>query len=175
VKFKQRLEASECKCFREVNMMNRCLRWILILGVAAAIVVVGVALYMFNMPHRDVQAAAVDFELTVDGIVGEYLDASSNSNEKYLQAEGESKILAVTGVLKSLEIDLKGNSVAFLVGKTDEVGVRCTFLESASAKVKGLALGEEITVKGVIRSGAEYDEDLEMYEDVIMAKCDLVK
>jgi hypothetical protein len=41
--------------------------------------------------------------------------------------------------------------------------------------VKGLALGEEITVKGVIRSGAEYDEDLEMYEDVIMAKCDLVK
>ncbi len=31
-----------------------------------------------------------------------------------------------------------------------------------------------IKVKGVIRSGANYDADLEMYEHVIMEKCDLI-
>jgi hypothetical protein len=36
-------------------------------------------------------------------------------------------------------------------------------------------VGQAITVKGVIRSGASYDEDLEMYENVILEKSDIVK
>jgi hypothetical protein len=35
--------------------------------------------------------------------------------------------------------------------------------------------GEVITVKGVIRSGAGYDPDLDLYEDVIMEKCNVIK
>ena len=35
--------------------------------------------------------------------------------------------------------------------------------------------GHEITIKGVIRSGAYYDEDLEMYVNVIIEKSDLKK
>ena len=31
-----------------------------------------------------------------------------------------------------------------------------------------------ITVKGVIRSGASYDEDLELYENVTIDKSDIV-
>ncbi|PCJ81208.1 MAG: hypothetical protein COA49_05725 [Bacteroidetes bacterium] len=155
--------------------MKKYLKWALTLGVAIAVIGGGVVLYMFNMPHRDVQSAKVDFELTVDGIVDEYLKSASTANDKYLQEEGESKILAVSGLVKSIEMDLNGNNVVFLTGRTDEVGVRCTFSESTSKHVSGLVLGEEVIIKGVIRSGAEYDEDLEMYEDVIMAKCDLLK
>jgi len=40
--------------------------------------------------------------------------------------------------------------------------------------VEGLKIGDYIKIKGVIRSGAEIDEDLELYEDVIIEKSDIV-
>jgi hypothetical protein len=38
-----------------------------------------------------------------------------------------------------------------------------------------LKIGTKVSIKGVIRSGAGYDEDLDMYEDVILEKCDLIR
>jgi hypothetical protein len=47
-------------------------------------------------------------------------------------------------------------------------------MESTNSQVDDSLVGKEVTVKGVIRSGAAYDEDLEMYEHVILEKCSLV-
>ena len=58
--------------------------------------------------------------------------------------------------------------------KGDKAGVSATFTVETNHKISDLKIGEKITVKGVIRSGASYDEDLELYENVILEKSDLI-
>ena len=135
-----------------------------------AVVGIGVFLSQWFMPHRDVQSSAIDIQITAENLVAEYLEDASKSNAKYLQAEGDSKILAVTGQISSMEEDMKHQKVIYLSSAT-EAKVSCTFTAETNADVAHLKVGDKVEVKGVIRSGATYDEDLEMYEDVIMEKC----
>lgn len=58
---------------------------------------------------------------------------------------------------------------------SEEAGVNCTFLKDAESRIKNLKIGNIIKIKGFITLGASYDEDLEMYEDVFMQDCDIVK
>ena len=57
----------------------------------------GIGLYMFNMPQRDVQSAQTDYSLTSSQIVTEYLTDYEAANQKYLAANGDSKILEIAG------------------------------------------------------------------------------
>jgi len=134
---------------------------------------VGVFSYMWFMPHRDVQSSPIDIEITSDKLVQEYLDNAEKANEKYLQDEGDSKILAVTGVITNIEEDMNQQKVVYLKSGTD-AKVSCTFTKETNANTNDLKEGDEVRIKGVIRAGASYDEDLEMYEDVIMEKCDIL-
>ena len=111
--------------------------------------------------------------MTTNELVKEYLSDASLANDKYLQEEGESKILAVTGTVKSIDQNLENNYVILL---QDEAlsGVRCTFTIETNEHAATLKKGQKVTIKGVIRSGASYDEDLELYEDVILDKCDII-
>lgn len=142
--------------------------------ITGAVIAVGVAYYLFNMPHRDVQATKTDFSLTSTQIVNEYFADATKANEKYLDSEGESKIIEVTGVVSKISDDFNANKVVLLKAENDKAGVSCTFTPETNAKASTLKIGEQIILKGVIRSGASYDEDLEMYEDAIMEKCDLI-
>ncbi len=139
------------------------------------LVALGIAYYMFNLPHRDVQAAQIDFRLSSTEIVNQYLADAPSANDKYLQEEGDSKILAVTGKIFSIREDLNQQKVVLLKEATEHAGVSCTFTEATGKKVENLDIGHTITVKGVIRSGAGFDEDLDLYEDVIMEKCDVIE
>lgn len=133
----------------------------------------GILLYMFNMPHRDVQSAKTDLVISADDLVKEYLADGNASNSKYLDEEGESKILEISGVVASIGEDFNGNTEILLKSLDGKAGVNCTFTPEAKSKTTSIKIGETIAVKGVIRSGASYDEDLEMYENVIMDKCDI--
>ena len=134
----------------------------------------GIALYIFNMPHRDVQASSVDFHMDAKVLVDEYLTDLDGSNNKYLQEEGDSKIIAVKGIVSAMDVDMNQQRVVLLKDENQEAGVSCTFMESTNVHAESLQLGDEVTIKGVIRAGAGYDEDLELYEDVIMEKCDIL-
>lgn len=145
-------------------------------GVAALIgfiVAAGIGAYIWFMPKRDIQSQDVDFKTTAKALVEEYLKDNAGSNAKYLAADGESKILAVTGLVHSVVENQSGEKVILLKGNGESAGVMCTFLKETSENVKDMPIGTEISVKGVIKSGAVYDEDLEMYEDVTLIKCDL--
>ncbi len=135
---------------------------------------IGVFLSQWFMPHRDVQNSAIDIHITAPNLVSEYLEDASKANTKYLQSEGDSKILAVTGKITSMEEDMKHQKVIYLASDT-EAKVSCTFTAETNNEVDNLKVGDQVDVKGVIRSGATYDEDLEMYEDVIMEKCAILK
>ena len=152
-------------------LKNKTVKTILIIIGIGIIIAGGVGYYMFNMPHRDVQATSADYKLSAKEIVDEYLNNSAKANEKYLDEEGESKVLVITGKIQSITFDFNDQKVILLKDSSAKVGVNCTFLPDASVNFKE---GDVISVKGVIRSGASYDEDLEMYENVILEKCNQV-
>ena len=155
-------------------MKRKILKYGLIIVGVAIVIGGGTVLYLFNMPHRDVQAAESDFELSAADLVKEYLADGNIANEKYLQEEGESKILAVNGKISEISKNLADNYVVVLQDKSSPAGVRCTFMIETNSNASALKLGQEITVKGVIRSGAAFDSDLDLYEDVILEKCDII-
>ena len=146
-----------------------------ITALAGLIIGGGAMLYMFNMPHRDIQSAKVDYALTSTQIVSEYLSDKDAANEKYLAADGDSKILEVTGIVSKISEDFNNQKVVLLKGNNDKAGVNAVFTAETNTNTSNLKVGETITVKGVIRSGASYDDDLELYENVILEKSDIVK
>ena len=154
---------------------KKIIRIVVIAVIGVTVIGASVVLYLFNKPHRDVQSATVDFTVASSALVEEYLTSAEKANEKYLSDEGNSKILAIKGKVHSISRDLNNQVVLLLKEEGDKAGVSCTFTAETNEHAKGLHPGKIITVKGVIRSGAGYDEDLELYEDVIVEKCDLIK
>ncbi len=155
-------------------MKKEIVKWGLILIVSGGVIGGGVILYIFNMPHRDVQAASADYQMEARQLVSEYLADAGAANNKYLQEEGDSKIIAITGIVASIDEDMKQQKVVLLKDAGEKAGISCTFMASTNANAENLRKGNKVTIKGVIRSGAGYDEDLELYEDVIMEKCDVL-
>lgn len=154
---------------------KKIVRSVVIIGLTGLLIGGGIALYLFNMPHRNVQSAQADYSLTSTQIVAEYLTDKDAANAKYLADDGDSKILEITGVVRKVSEDYNGNKVLLLKSEDNEAGVSATFTTETNVNTMGIELGQTITVKGVIRSGAAYDEDLEMYENVILEKSDIVK
>ncbi len=156
-----------------MKVNKKVIRIGLILLVLGLIAGGSVAFYMFNMPHRDVQASAVDYELNAETLVQEYLDDAQAANQKYLGNEGESRILAVSGIVNAIDTDMNNQKVVLLKSEKSGAGVSCTFMQNTNEHAEKLKPGDLVTIKGVIRSGAGYDEDLGLYEDVILEKCDV--
>ncbi len=144
--------------------------------VSAGIILGGsTGLYMFFMPHRDVQKAKTDFQMTASGLVNEYLNDQTAANNKYLAGDGNSKILEVTGTVARVSNDFQNNKVVELKENGDKAGVNFTFMPGNNANAEKLHKGQKVTIKGVIRSGASYDPDLEMYLNAVVEKSDVVE
>jgi hypothetical protein len=154
---------------------KKLFRTVAIIGIAALLIGGGIGLYMFNKPQRNVQSARTDYSLTSSQIVMEYLTDYEAANQKYLASNGNSKILEIAGEVKLISENFDGQKVVLLKGDQDKAGVSATFTLESNENLDGIQLGQTVTIKGVIRSGASYDEDLELYEHVILDKSDIVK
>ncbi|MDO6436204.1 hypothetical protein Q4534_02240 [Cyclobacterium sp. 1_MG-2023] len=150
------------------------LKPLLIVLAVSAVIGVGIVTYLLNMPHRDVQSSQTDFGISSKELVDEFLSNGEKAYDKYLDESGESKILEVEGEVSIISKDFNDQTVVLLKAQDEVAGVSCTFLSSEEDISQLIMVGQKIKVKGVIRSGANYDSDLEMYENVIMEKCDLV-
>lgn len=144
---------------------------ILLIGIFIA---VAIALYMFNKPARNVQATTTDFSYNASEIVNEYLTDANKANEKYLDENGNSKVLEITGTVATITEDFKANKVILLKEENDKAGVSATFTPETNSNASKVKVGDKLTIKGVIQSGATYDSDLEMYENVIIDKSDII-
>lgn len=147
---------------------------ILIILSVGILIAVAVALYMFNKPARDVQATKTDFSYKASEIVNEYLTDAKKANNKYLDEEGNSKVLEITGTVAQISEDFNHQKVILLKASKDKAGVSATFTKETNSHTETIKVGDVITVKGVIRSGASFDADLEMYENVTIDKSDIV-
>ena len=88
--------------------------------------------------------------------------------------EGNSKVLEIKGEVSNISENFNKQKVVLLKSSLDSAGVSCTFTAETNESVNHLTKGELIIVKGVIRSGASYDKDLGMYENVIMDNCKII-
>ena len=144
--------------------------------IAVAILVVtggGYGLYMYFMPHRDVQSIEAFATVSSTDLINEFLEQKEEANKKYLAEDGDSKVIIVTGNVQSIEVDQKKQKVVLLKEENSNLGVSCTFMLETNENADLLQKGDFVRIKGVIRSGAEYDEDLDLYEDVIIENCDI--
>lgn len=139
-----------------------------------AIIGGGIFLYLWNMPHIDVQAQKADFSVSTTSIVNEYLNNEKAANDKYLSDEGDSKIFIIKGTVKSKDTDMNNQVTVLLQEANDKAGVKCVFTAETNKNADALQIGQQTAIKGIIRSGAKYDGDLELYENVLLEKCDLV-
>jgi len=153
---------------------KRIFKIIAIVIIAGMLIGGGTILYMFNMPHRNVQNSDTDFSLNTSQMLAEYLSNVKAANEKYLSEDGDSKILEITGTVASISENFNGQKVVLLKEANDKAGVNCIFLKETGANAAKLKIGKTTTIKGSIMSGAAYDEDLELYENIILDKCDVV-
>ncbi len=130
--------------------------------------------YLFNMPHIDVQAQEADYTLESSSLVKEYLSDEKKANAKFLDTEGDSKILIVNGTIKSLGTDMNNQRTVLLKENGDLAGVNCVFMATSNDNAASLEVGQNVSIKGIIRSGASYDSDLELYENILLEKCDVI-
>ena len=149
---------------------KKVIRIVAILGIAGLVIGGGVGLYMFNMPQRDVQSANTDYSVRSAQLVKEYLNDKDAADQKYLASDGDSKILEVTGVVNKITEDFNGQKVVLLKDEQDLAGVSAAFTSETESTLQGITVGEPVTIKGVIRSGAAYDEDLGFYLNVVLEK-----
>lgn len=149
---------------------KKVIRIVAILGIAGLVIGGGVGLYMFNMPQRDVQSTKTDYSVSSSQLVEEYLNDKDAADQKYLASDGDSKILEVTGVVNKITEDFNGQKVVLLKEEQDLAGVSAAFTSETESTLQGITVGEPVTIKGVIRSGAAYDEDLGFYLNVILEK-----
>jgi len=148
------------------------------LKISAAIVVIGlgVVAYFWFMPHRDVQKTKAFAEIEAQTLVNEFLTDRAKANDRYLANDGDSKVLIISGEVVDRTVDQSGMQVVLVkTSPTDEMGVSCTFSLESNAQAKTLTPGTAIKIKGVIRSGAEIDKDLDLVEHVVLEKCAVVK
>lgn len=157
-----------------VTIKKNFFRILLLISSMVIVVGGGLGYYMFNKPARDVQNTKTDFSYNASEIVNEYLTDSQKANDKYLDEKGNSKVLEIKGVVAEISEDYNKQIVILLKSPDDKAGVSCTFMSTTNAHTQNVKIGQEIVIKGVIRSGASYDEDLGMYENVIIEKSDII-
>lgn len=155
--------------------MKKVIKKILLTGVIIASLGSGYVIYLFNIPHRDVQSVSAFVEIESDLLVNEFLVNLEEANSKYLAEDGESKVIIVRGKVASITEDQRSQKVILLKEENSKVGVSVTFMPHTNKNVNDIKIGDIVSIKGVVRSGAEFDEDLDLYEDVIIEKSDIVK
>ena len=143
--------------------------------VVIAVIAIGYAASMWFMPHQNVQGSKAFKTIDATALVNEFLADKNKANDLYLDTEGESKVLIITGTIAEISKDQLGQQVVLLKNTADKMGVSCTFTLDSNSQVDPLKIGDSVKIKGVIRSGAEYDEDLDLSENVIVEKSAIVE
>jgi len=119
--------------------------WILLILVIGLLAGGGIALYMFNKPHKNIEETKADVSLPAQELVQHFIDNEDEANILYLN-----KVIEVSGTLVSIDYNSSGKGMITLVQQED--GLSAAF---DSAYVVGhldffkeLAPGVEVKVKG---------------------------
>ncbi len=136
-------------------------------GISFLILVLAVAyiwFFIYNKPHRNIEKAAADFELSADACYHTFKSGDPEIAQSYL-----GKIITLSGVPSFYE---EGESLSVLVfvydqGMFGDEGIRCNLLPHYNETAQQLDLSKPVTIKGYC-SG--YNET-----DVILEQCSILE
>jgi hypothetical protein len=133
---------------------------VLLLGILAAAYVY---FFVYNKPQPDYSQETPAWTLPASQIFEEFKKDKTASDKKYT-----GKVVAVSGTMKNVETAGNLTIVVFVFAAGDfgDEGVRCTLLPASVEKVKKLAPGENVVIKGYCTG---YNDT-----DVIIEKCTLM-
>jgi hypothetical protein len=109
-----------------------------------------------------------DFKVQAIDLLSEFESNSTDANQKYL-----SKIILLSGDLKSVETDAKGFHTLVLGDVSSMSSVRCSMDNSVSLDVKSLLLGTHVELRGEC-TGFNPD-DLGLGADVVLNRSVIIK
>lgn len=147
--------------------MNKFLKYGLYAVIAGAIIGGSIILYLFNMPHRDVQGEDAAFSIEATEFVDEFMKKPTESNAKYLD-----QVVVISGVVAEISEDQLKQKVIVLEAPSS--GISCTFTAETNTNAASLEIGNKVTIKGIVRIGPSYDEDMDLSEYGILEKCDII-
>lgn len=133
------------------------MRKILLIAGVLVFGLVVLAYFIYNKPHKNMERASADIELSATELFTAFETDESTANEKYLD-----KVLAVTGEVRSVQTNEEGTVTVTLSAGSDMFGVICE-LDTLSERPKtNFQPGETITLKGICTG---------MLMDVVLVRC----
>jgi len=150
--------------------MNTWIKRLLAIGAIGAIIGLAVVIYLFNMPHRDVVGEEASIKVAATELVNSFLQDEAEANQKYLD-----NVVEISGTVQSVRVDGQGLATVILKEAEQKAAVRFTFTIETSKDAKLIAEGSFVTIKGIVRAGATYDADMDLYEHVVVEKSSIVK
>lgn len=146
--------------------MNKTIKKCGIILVSACFLTgVGLGIYQFNKPKRNIAKTKAEYSVTVAQLLTEFIRNEQAANAKYLSA-AYGKVIQVSGIVG--EIDQKGDTVLNLSLKepaTNAGRVNCSMEKKEITKAKALKMGDKVVVKG------ECTGYLDITNEVSMVNC----
>ncbi|HJV79066.1 MAG TPA: hypothetical protein VJ602_11845 [Paludibacter sp.] len=146
-------------------MKNKIIKYGGIIGVVGFMIVLSVAIYMFNKPKRNIAKTKAEYALTATQLITEFIQNEPAANSKYLSA-AYGKVIQVSGIIG--EINLTGDTILNLSLKEPGMksgSVNCSMQRTELNKIKLLKIGDKVTVKG------ECTGYLNITNEVSVVKC----
>ncbi len=141
--------------------MNRTVKIILLVGLAAAVIGGGYGLYLWNKPHLNVERATPAFVLTAEKLMLDFQDDENNAHTQYA-----GRVLQVSGVIAEIKPH-EDHRMEIILETGDLMSrVSCTMQEKRDDLLeRNLSKGDEITLKGLC-SG--------ILMDIVLERCVIV-
>jgi len=134
---------------------------IIIGAIVVIAIAVGVALYMYNKPHKDIAGSEADVKIEAVMLFDNYTQDEVTANAKYLD-----KVISVSGTVGSINRE-NAEEPSLNLNTNDMMGVvTCQFLPEHAYELDNIQEGDKITVKGQCTG---------MLMDVVLIRCSVEK
>lgn len=129
------------------------IRSIVTIFLVILILAAGLAYYLYNQPHRNVEFEEAVVSLSATQLFNEYSENEKKADSLYLN-----KTILIHGVITETDEDQKGERIVILKEDDDIFGVACTMDETdpeSKKKVEALKVGDSIVLKGICTGFAD--------------------
>lgn len=132
---------------------------ILIVLLGFALIGGTVGYMQWNKPHKNVQKAKSDVEMSANELLAAFETDENKANSLYLD-----KIIKVNGVVKSIEKNDSGEITVILATNNDMSAILCNFDPMIDQSKLSLKVGESTSLKGICTG---------FLMDVVLERCAL--
>ena len=140
---------------------------------AAVFLLIGVtatgyfAYHEYHRKQKDVLELDATFTLSSEAIIKEFSADEKRSNAKYLD-----KVIAVNGIIKSVDKDEQGGYTVVLKSGEPMSTVRCTMDSLHNQEAANQKAGTNVKIKGICTG---FNSDELLGSDLILNRCSILK